>query len=273
VQNCLRLLRASSSTLARDSKFIPWANARSCLAAIVLASNSVGPYDSLVLSLIIHLVGQFDPIIQNEIGPSKVLCEIAYRLLRASSSTLARDSKFIPWANARSCLAAIVLASNSVGPYDSLVLSLIMHLVGQFDPIIQNEIGPSEVLCEIAYRLLRASSSTLARDSKFIPWVNTRSCSVAIVLASNGVGQHNSLASDLIMHLMGQFKPIIQNEIGPSKGLCEIAYRLLRASSSTLARDSKFIPWVNTRSCSAAILLASNNVGPYSSLVQHHIVT
>jgi len=106
VQNCLQLLRASSSTLARDSKFIPWANARSCLAAIVLASNSVSPYDSLVLSLIMHLVGQFDPIIQNEIGLSEVLCEIAYRLPRASSSTLARDSKFVPWANPRGVLGS-----------------------------------------------------------------------------------------------------------------------------------------------------------------------
>jgi len=43
-------------------------------------------------------------------------------------------------------LAAVVLAPNSIGPYDSLVLSLIMHLVGQFNPIIQNEIGPSEGL-------------------------------------------------------------------------------------------------------------------------------
>ena len=71
-------------------------------------------------------------------------------------------------------MAAVVLASNSVGPYDSLVLSLILHLVGQFDPIIQNEIGPSEVLFEIAYRLPRASSSTSARDRKFVPWANPR---------------------------------------------------------------------------------------------------
>jgi len=69
-------------------------------------------------------------------------------------------------------LAAILLASNNVGPCGGLVQQLIMHLVGQFNPMIQNEIDPSEVLCKIAYRLLRASSSTLARDSKFGPWAN-----------------------------------------------------------------------------------------------------
>jgi len=70
--------------------------------------------------------------------------------------------------------AAVVLAPNSIGPYDSLVLSLIMHLVGQFNPIIQNEIGPSEGLWKIAYRLLRASLSASAKDSKFISWANPR---------------------------------------------------------------------------------------------------
>jgi len=36
-----------------------------------------------------------------------------------------------------------------------LMQQLIMHLVGQFNPMIHNEIDPSEVLCEISYRLLR----------------------------------------------------------------------------------------------------------------------
>jgi len=71
-------------------------------------------------------------------------------------------------------LAAIMLASNNIGPYDSLALNLIMHIMGQFKPKIQNAIGPSEVLRNIAYRLLRASLSTSARDSKFIPWANSK---------------------------------------------------------------------------------------------------
>jgi len=109
----------------------------------------------------------------------------------------------------RNCSAAILPASNNVGPYDSLVLSLSMHLNGQFEPIIQNVIGPSKILHTIVYRLPRASPRISARDSKFISWANARSCSAAIVLASNSDGQHDSLTLDLIMHLMGQFEPII----------------------------------------------------------------
>ena len=52
-----------------------------------------------------------------------------------------------------------IYCSNNIGPYDSLALNLIMHVMGQFEPKIQNAIGPSEVLRNIAYRLLRASLS------------------------------------------------------------------------------------------------------------------
>ena len=53
---------------------------------------------------------------------------------------------------------------------------------------------------------------------------------------------------DLIIHLMGQFEPIKQNKIGPSKGLHMIAWRLLWASSSASGRLRKFILWANVRS-------------------------
>ena len=73
------------------------------------------------------------------------------------------------------------------------------------------------------------------------------------------------------MRLMGQFETIVPNEIGPCEGLDAISYKVLWASLSVLANGGTFMMWANMRSCSAAILVVSNNVGPYSSLVLHLI--
>ena len=57
----------------------------------------------------------------------------------ANSNLSARGSKFIMWANVRSCQTAIMLASNNVGPYDSLVCHLICTWWAN-----SSQIGPSE---------------------------------------------------------------------------------------------------------------------------------
>jgi len=50
-----------------------------------------------------------------------------------------------------------------------------------------------------------------------------------------------------------------------------LSSRLLWANSSSLAKGSSF-KWANASICSAAILLAVNNIGPYGSLVWWFIV-
>jgi len=114
-----------------------------------------------------------------------------------------------------------------VGPYGIFVWQLIARLTGQCKPIIWNEIGLSDGLCMVAYRLLWASLSVSARGRTFIGLA-------AILLAQNNVGLSGIFMWQL-MGLIGQCKPIIQNEIGLCKGLQTITYGLLWAILSLSA--------------------------------------
>ena len=66
----------------------------------------------------------------------------------------------LQWANARSCLEAILLAWNNVGQYSIFVWQL-MCLLGQFEPIIQMKLA-HKGLRTITYGLLWAISSSSA---------------------------------------------------------------------------------------------------------------
>jgi len=51
------------------------------------------------------------------------------------------------------CSAAILLTPKNVGPYGSLVLHFIMRLMGQFELIVPDKIGPPKGLRVIGYML------------------------------------------------------------------------------------------------------------------------
>ena len=88
--------------------------------------------------------------------------------------------------------------------------------MGQYEPVMWNDIGPSEGLHAIAYSLLWATSSASAGGRTFTTRANA-------------------------------MRAIYIDEIGPSDGLHAIAYKLLYANASVSARGRIFITWANAR--------------------------
>src|SRR6267378_1302392 len=95
-------------------------------AAILLTVNYAGPRDSLVRQPTVCLMGQCEPIISITVqgmGPCKWLHMVAFRLLKANSSSSARAVRFASWANTS-------ISLQSLHPQAQYPLSGLSHLFG-----------------------------------------------------------------------------------------------------------------------------------------------